>query len=263
MTPVPATIAQEVRGEIALLLKSATHFYAHTDFVLARLERQAEKLANANAVESSIARSELAILRGDLDRGLYWANNIRKLSQQPSNLASAHAQDFCVYVNLGFFSQAAESHKRGYGRINNHAPEPARALTCGLVSVASTGIEEAQATGITLKDVDVKATLNAKAVAAALERLGRTEAELSQVLDLAGTIMRKRNLFWLGSAPQVLTDSESSDPAVGFYYLVGVDPKEAYQMENELLDARIEAGLLFDGVHVGFAASTPEEAGAY
>lgn len=244
----PATIEEALRERINTILIARTSFGSVQDFEVKALIRDADKLAHADAHSASLVKAEVFSLCGDRQLFEYWLANAAKYRGGRELLRS---QAVCL-SNLGYFSEAAEAFEQvmdpEYGYVGQlfHVG----LINCCFASMVKAS-DHARKADIPL-DGDLVEI--AKAGGAVLSRNGVNEAQVRQVIDVAGEVLREHNLLWYGDGPLVRTFSDDEDAGMLYQLFVGVTNEEAAQLTDEVLGRLIERQIDIPGFSFCFIA---------
>ncbi len=91
-----------------------------------------------------------------------------------------------------------------------------------------------------------------KTASDALAQLGVSDGSVSAMQNIAGEILRERNLLWLGEHPNCTILESGKTPEVLIEYFVGVTPLDAAEMNWDLAERLIDHNLAQDGVSINF-----------
>lgn len=249
MPAKPATIEHELHARVNRILFGMTEYLSGEDFEIRSLLKDADKLANASGIASSIIKAEIYQLTGNAERVRYWIDNARKLGH-----AQAADRATAIYLsNLGFFSEAAPAYERATSEVG----QLKKLAAMGTLFASFGGMEKAAALAAQAKlEVDMEPHLTiAKNARAVLSRLGVSEAQLRTMLDAAGEVMRRHRLMWADEFPVIRTFSDDEDAALLYQLRLPVSSEEAFEMTSEAIDLMIDRDILLPGVAFSFLSN--------
>jgi hypothetical protein len=155
----------------------------------------------------------------------------------------------CVYANLGYATEAAVAFTQVM--TTDHWEVVRERLRSGM---SCAGFKDMIHGGKSLTaaqlEFDMPALQLAEKASVALERLGVDEGELRSMMDVAGELLRRERMMWLGGAPDVTV--LINDHAVAVNYRLDASPQLAASLTWELAEALITRDLMRYGVTVGF-----------
>lgn len=227
--PLPKT--DEIKTKIDSWLAGATGWLSANDLLFKTLWRDAEQLANADALGSSGTRALIAHLAGDLQQALYWANNLRRLGGREN----ADELTAVIHTNLGYFSSARAILASNVPLLEDRHNARQLALACGAFDL----LAQAQADRLS-KDPPTQTLMNLSTQALQALRDNQVSPDhLLKVLDLAGEVLRSHRVFFATPEPILHT----SHDGLLFEFAVGLPAPEVMDMTNEVLDRMIAADL--------------------
>lgn len=221
----------ELEAKIFAWLASASRWASGNEWTVKVLMREAEQLANADALASSNLRAIVSHFSGDLQAAMYWVNNSRRLGPA----ADADALASVIHSNLGYFSKARQFIAPHRALLEEDHNLRQVALVCGAFDV----LAKLQAERV-LIDPGAQPLMNLSAQALrSLQDNQVTPAHLSAVLDLAGEVMREHKTFF--STPEPII--HASRDGLLFELAIGLPADEVLQMSNEVIERMVNADL--------------------
>jgi hypothetical protein len=238
----PITIANELIAKIGALISEASEYADPQDFAFKVLSRDAEKLANADGYAASIARAMLANLAGNRDATSHWLRNAEKW---PGTASDVRWAEIVMLSNLGYFTEAAS--------LFHAEPTcvPAKQTFINLAFLLAAFqllLVPAKGTAIA-EEVNGHPDLAlAKRCDMALNEMKVSEAHVRAVLDLAGEVLRKHNVFFIGEAPLIRTVPDG----VLYQLRVKAAPQELTVMTDEVITSMVAKDLDAPGLAFRF-----------
>lgn len=218
---------------------------AHS-FDLKVLERKAEQLSAANAIEGSSAKVAIAQLKGDWEECQRWIRNLRLLHAR----GDADRNELIAASNLGFFTRAQEV----FGAViddGGYDYLPAGVI-CGSFKAMNEGYRKATKAGMTLPDDSGRVEALARNADSVMQRIGATEAQLARMLDIAGEVTRENRLLWESDAPLLYAIDTPDHAALLVEFELGVSIKVAVELTDQVIDRAIRRGHDVPGVAFSF-----------
>lgn len=226
------------------LLKEISDFVANSTVYLdpnektlhvLRWQREVEAVMRIDSISGSLLYSKIAEAHGDIDGVEKWCNNARLLN---SNEFAEHL--IVAYSNLGYASRGLKVF-RDYVDISRGNIGSTIRLTSGvgafqemvrLLDHVKRGSIDVHESG-NLPEIEEIARL--------MSSLGMSDDSCASVIDVAGEILRKHRLLWLGSKPNFIVDSTSQSVLMRFD--VDASYSAASAMSNEAIDLLIARNL--------------------
>ena len=247
--PSPAPTSEKILASLAAMANEIDP----NGFELRRLEREARKLLNVDAVSGYTALGAVASVRGDVE-------DVHAHHKRALNLSGESAEALHNYAasltKLGEFTEALEVARRAYAR-NPAAPTT---LDRAIAAAIFTGnFREACDLGRKWNDSDPKYRHAPEwvvdAICSATERGIFTEERLQEVLGIAHKVLRSSKVRTL--RVEVQDDVHEPDSFLYEFFVLAA-PDKAEDL-NEELDARIldcphlmdDPGLKFVPVLIG------------
>jgi hypothetical protein len=256
--PVPATIENSIRERLSATLHSAIRYADPASFSIKSMLNDAEKLIAVDPPNGSLVKAEIYHLCGDIGQFDKWLDNARRLGAGPQADRSA----MYVRSNLGYFSASVRAFEQlvvvesgvlsdvfafglvicSYRRMGDAAASAAKAKM-------ELGMDSGYFIDTARKGVDV------------LNKLGINEGQVQSVLDVAGEVLRRHNLFWMERGPVVRFSDAAESPGLLYQMYVGVPPAEALQLTDEVLELLFERDLYLPGLAFTFISHPSSDAG--
>lgn len=245
--PKPALIAGEIDREISALLEGTTHFFSPDQWRIMSALSKVDKLMKVDAGIASLQKAAITHLMGEWEEALRWIRNGRNNGM---GYVAERTELFCA-ANLGYFSRASEL-------FSKHSTVSTGLLTRDVNFAFTVGnfrdfldrVEALQRADLDLPEASMVEL--AKRADSAMKKLGVDHDAVTQMLDVAGEVLREHRLFWQTEHPLVHASDDADCVGVLFQLFVGVTPPEADQLTDEVLDRVIERGLVRPGISFSF-----------
>ncbi len=240
----PATIGNELGERISLWLQHATKYADQGDWTYRGLLRDAEKLWNADRYDSSIKRALVHHLAGNLEEAMVWVENARQWPKEEQSWKV----EILIKSNLGYFGEAAERLELWADYLRPDIMLMHVGLICGAFryvanTFAGTSLAETPE-GRQAKECAERCTMS-------LQRAGVTEKQVQQVLDVAGGVLRRHEIFFAGEKPliRVLHDG------VLYQLAVPANAADSASMTDEVLLEMVDRDIDLPGFSFSFIPS--------
>lgn len=239
-----ATIAADVSREINEWLDTAHLYLSESDFRFKKIERDAEKLSGVGPFNSAILRALLWHASGNLAEALRWTSNA---SSWPQHRAEVVKIEVLIHSNLGYFSKAASVFPQCDWNSSDELFHSLSLMTCNFEFlgkvVRGTAPEQNQGL-VALRKTSEECLMT-------LNRIGVSEQQVRDVLDIAGEVLRSRKFFFAGDRPLVRAIHD------GFLYQLRVrtDAATADAMTDEVIVRMVEKDMDFPGLAFSFIPS--------
>lgn len=248
--PRPQTVASKVLEELKAFVRVVPRYLDETDPRLVAWNDELDKGFSVARRETFKARAIIAHLSGDVD---FAERQIERAETMGEPYHEARGARMSIYGNLGYFSRTADlgaelCREEPMVSVPNN---PATLAASGAFAALRKVLEISEQRGNFLMNHPQFEQL--RQIAAGTRDLGHPDAAYSAVMDLAGTVLRDRRLFWLGTSPTVFFDDEFK--SVGVRFKVLCSPLEASAMESDFLDRVLSAELDAVPLSVGFVGT--------
>lgn len=238
IAPTPKTKADEILEDIGTYLSTAAHFLDYDDqpFYVKKWLKAANDLMKVDAALGSLVHAKINELHGNLQQIDYWHDNINKLGFRPCTLAGHR---IVAYSNLGYASKGLQEFRNhvdiSYGNIGQNLW---LGIQTGAFQHMKHLINQANRGNIELPEKNVAI---GQQIAELMAASGTTDDTCSAIMDVAGEVLRKHRLFWLGEqASYIINDLEN---LVLMRINVDVTYKDASDMTTEAAHILIEKNL--------------------
>lgn len=245
--PVPSrqTIAPQVFERFQRWIQVAETYVDPDSFEFKSALRDAERLASAKdpsaPLHSWLLRGMLFQVTGNIDEVVYCCTNARRLS--PKDTENADNIEIVALCNLGYFTRAHDL------LVVNGEEDIRSSLLLALVTGAFAWASKWGSGASFAEEEECKAIVAmARRCVVTLERLGITEDHVRRVLDLAGEVVRKHRIFFVGDAPIIRTTHEG----LLYQQKLSLSPERASELTLEVIDLMIEADLDTSGIYFSF-----------
>ncbi|MET3915166.1 hypothetical protein ABID97_001948 [Variovorax sp. OAS795] len=250
IAPVPAKVTSRIDKEVSrLLLQDVPRYLEPSD---PRVVGWLDELANAMPAgrkEAFFTMASVYHLTGDLKTTNAMYERARTHGATEDEIAACSIP---AYLNLGYPSKAAAFCKMVVSIQKSN-------ITIGLPSAVSTGafqfvgelLEQARKAELDLTAVEDIGDIQAMVRAASSSGFG--DEQYSQVLDVAGAVMREQRLFWLNESPRYHFDEEMELLAIR--YLIDVSPEDAAALTADVSKRIVELGLEAVPLSVAFVGA--------
>jgi len=243
--PRAATIGPALEERLTVAIQIGGAYLNADSFEFKWLLRECDKLAKADAYHASLAKCWVWQLAGNLDEALYWVSNASKF---PEDGARSSILEAAVHVNLGYFS-------RGAGVFDGLPPDlwsnreefSQLGLLCGSFGAV---IEAAE--GMQLAEEELPLVETARRCAMVMKVLGVSENKMRAVLDAAGEVLRRHQLYFSDNAPVVYSIADEDGAGVLYQLRIRADARTADQLTDEVIDLMIERELAGRGLNFSF-----------
>lgn len=250
LAPNTNAIAERLKAFILAIERTQSA----SDFEFRSLERDLTALMNADAVSAYLMRAELAQTVGDEEGAKGFFANARKLGAG----SRADLGEAVSSANRGYFSVAAELLERV--PEDDLVGDESLLRTC-----VTTGAFERHLIGISaLERAKLENKLGDRTVIArraqkVLKELKVSKGHVQAVLDVAGEIMRERDLWWLGIQPEITVINEDDHKSVFYQFAVATSPSLAAAMTLDFVDLLLGRGVDPEPVSVCFVGAATNE----
>jgi len=240
--PRAQTIESDVSKSLDNWITAATSYMDAQSFEFKSFQRSVDKLNNADAYAASLLRATVFQFAGDIENATYWINNMRALSR---DTAAPSRLEAVIFSNLGYFSQASKSLKTLDATDQVRSANMLYLSACYPELVALRR-EHSEADGGLEQVADL-----AEECQMTLDQLKIRPDVVREMLDLAGEVLRKHRLFFIGQVPVV--------HALGDCFLyelkIDVEPAAATDMTDEVIAMMVERDLDVPGLSFSFVGT--------
>jgi hypothetical protein len=234
------------RTKGADLLSQLSEFVAHSKKFLdpqsrsievLRWEREIADVMKVNAIEGSFAKAKLAEAHGNIDDVEHWIRNATHLR---ASLLDTAPNLLVAYGNLGYASRGLKVFRDSVdisrGNIGQclwlAAGLGAFQVMNQLMLQAERGKVELPERGELMQDLEI---------ASIISKTGVSDDQCAAIIDVAGEVLRKYRLFWLGPQKEFILDRQSSSALMQFR--VDANYEDASKMSEEAIKLLIERDL--------------------
>lgn len=226
----PATIANEIQARLVTLMEQSATYLSPNVSVLCRISDDLDKLGKVDAGLRSVLFAWLNVVTGNREQVEYYLNNAEKLHADEVQIGLAR---LTMFINLGYLSEAlplfeflAQPDFSVVGLFVNKPP------TNGACHAIAAVFERAKT-----MNLENRAVHRPEFAAAAeiMDQWGDSDEDYSKALDIAGEIMRERNMFFKGEMVTlpVRAPADGSQPYVKLVFNVHTDFETAIDMTSE------------------------------
>lgn len=198
-----------------------------------------------DATLGSIVKAKIAEAHGDIDRADYWYDNFVKLSKNRSSIA---AYQLVTYSNLGYGSKGLQVFREhvdiSYGNIGETVW---LAIGLGAFQYMNKLIKQAARGKVELPELNLALS---QEIANLMAKSGTSDDTCAAIIDVAGEVLRKRRLFWLGNSAKFVLDKHSNSVLMRFS--VEASYKDASRMTMEAAEILIERNLDASALMIDF-----------
>ncbi len=228
----------ELLSEISNFVSQAHRFLEPGDksIFLQTWIRDIDKVTKIDAIHGSLLRAKLGEAYGDIVEVEYWFKNARMLGVKPYQMA---VNMLVAYCNLGYGSKALQVFRDhvdiAYANIGDTIW-----LTPGVGAFKYMKhlMEQAKRGNVELPQTNLALS---QSVADLLALSDVSDDDCAQVIDVAGEVMRKRKIFWLGDMAEFVLDHESASVLMRFS--VDASYQDASAMSTESVELLIDRNL--------------------
>lgn len=222
-------VVERIRGRIL----PAASYLARDDFESRLIDRECSQLLAVAPYYGHLAYGLASSMWGDETGVRYHFDRARELGTQDFGQADfLHAQSI---GNLGFFLEAFDFFSRSFYPESGYFTNRVGFVpVVGAFNTLKSRIEEAERMNIQLPDSFPAEA--ARKAAELLESYGTSDADVAAVLDIAGTVLRNRRLFFLGNTAGWSVVDHPSLHAVQFLYQVDQTPEQVAEMNFEFAE---------------------------
>jgi tetratricopeptide (TPR) repeat protein len=225
----PATKANTLVNELNRAIRSAHTYVPQNDLTFRRYAAEAQKLLKVNAVEGHNVLSVLYSLAGDAEKAIEHIDIALRITNAPIFWCNKAA----ILSNLGFFSKAQEAFEKGASPETGFFGERLKFGVC--VGAFHTILKfEAIARRMQL-DVDAVQIGLVRRIVSLMDAYSITDADVGKMLDVAGKILRRERLFFVGEDPDVaIWDQDALEKHIAINFLLPVTSRRALVLDREL-----------------------------
>ncbi|GAB1828712.1 hypothetical protein [Achromobacter xylosoxidans] len=226
-------ITDRVAARIRNRIIPAARYLATDDFESRLIEKECRQLLDASPYYGHLVYGIACTMWGNEDGVRY---HFRKaLEAQSNDLGQAlffHAQSLS---NLGHFSEALALLQEALAPQNGFFTDRA-ALAPAIGAFHTLKLRAAEAERMNIQLPDSFPAEAARKAAELLESYGTSDADVAAVLDVAGEVLRRRRLFFLGKGPRWSIVDHPELHAVHFLYEVDQTVDEVADMNFEFAE---------------------------
>jgi hypothetical protein len=229
----PQANSEEVFAEIGAVLRRLTHYLSPGEWDIKRLNKMAEQLLNADEAVGSNALATVWQMTGDRNKAVRHIDNaIEHAGNKPFHVAAKVS----ILCNLGYFSEALAIFKEySAPEKGNMTNAWKRGYLCGAFRTMNSYLPKAKKMQFELGALDIDTAVRAANVT---EKAGVSDEDVAKVLDVAGAVLRKHKLFFVGEGLRVnVFDTEADhDPFIEISFDLEVSSSEAHSLYQEFVD---------------------------
>ncbi|MDM0041537.1 hypothetical protein QTH89_05175 [Variovorax sp. J22G21] len=235
--PISMTVTSRVESEVARTLYALPHYLPADDERILAWSDELQKAMTAGRARAFAGFAILAHLTGDLEGAERFLARAETSGFSEIEMAGARIP---IFMNLGYASRALAECETlvSVERMNIGVGLP-MVVGSGGLKFAAHLLARAEAAGIDLSSV--RQISQIRQIAGIATRIAVPDSRFSHVLDIAGALLRKQQMFWLEESPRFTYDHEMQ--CVGIRYRIEVSPDEASRLNGELIDQVIGEGL--------------------
>ena len=239
----PATKATTLVKELNNAIRSAHTYVPQDELTFRRYAAEAQKLLKVNAVEGHHVFSVVYSLAGEAEKAIEHIDIALRLTNEPILWCNKAA----ILSNLGFFSEAQKAFKKGVSPENRLFGEQ---LMLGLCIGAFQTILEFETVARRMQlDVNAEQLDRVRRIVSLMDEYSIRDADVGAMLDVAGKILRRERLFFLGEGPDIaIWDQDALEEQDAGQLVFG-------KSQPEELDRRL--ALLIEA-HVGQMSRVPD-----
>lgn len=238
MKALPLTKANEIL-ELTNKLAEAGGSFIGTDTLQWRtLKREAEKIIQVDPCVGWSVYAAVMTLAGEVEE----TNRALSAALPFAGADPSIIEDYMVSkMALGFFSNALELGKQRsgpeYGRFTQRCSE---LIVAGGFQLVAAHLARAAEIGLDVSALDVA---HIPIAASLLAEAGLEDADVARHLDLAGGILRRRRLMWVGHPSLSVHSADGLLKAATYVFQVRLSNDEIFEMNCELADAEARANI--------------------
>lgn len=231
-SPKPATIENELFGELDALLQRTSAFHNEGEFAFFFLK--AKKLVGVDAAAGHTAYAFLYHLCGNAAKMRYHLENAGKLAGSVERFGY-----WCAFEgNLGFATEAQKHFaiigNPTTGRLSNSFDI---GLSCGAFSKLGEYLDKAVEMKLDLSSCDTQLVRNVGAIFA---DAGVADERIGEILDVAGEVMRERQIVPIGKPLiEIERGATPSTSCVFFTHVIARPGVEVADISYEFADRLI------------------------
>lgn len=225
----PQTTGNELVAELNVLLTSARKYGEVDEVTVKRFEAKAKQLLKVNAVEGHNVLSMLYQLKGDLGRAIEHIDAALNLT----TAALLECNKAAILTNFGKFLEAQRWFASGAKPERGEFTNRWRVGTCsGSWHVLEEFCSTANRLAIDLTDVDQGLIGR---VTRLMNENSMTDQDLGRILDVAGSMLRREKIFFVGVGPEVFVwDQDALEKHVSIVFRLPVTTRRAIELDREL-----------------------------
>lgn len=228
----PQPDSERVFAEINAVLTRVTHYVSADSWDIRRLCKLADQLGKANEIEGANALGTIWQMTGDREKAVGYIDYAIANSDDP---AFYSCSKISILANLGYFSEALSAFR------DCSAPEKGRmthaweyGYICAAFRCMKSHLPKANKMKFDLGGLDTDTAVRAANV---LEAATVTDEDVARILDVAGSVLRARKLFFVGEGLRMnVREADDSDPLIDITFDVAVSSKEVHAMYQEFVD---------------------------
>lgn len=245
----PATKSNELIEEANSFLLGLTHHCDPANWMAKRLQHEAGKLMHVDAFSSHLLLGKVHEFCGEAERMVHHYKNAMQIGS-PTIAAGFLSAGKC---NLGYFAEAQAYFSLAGNAESGLLPEDFRlGLACFGFMKTSEYLKVAKKMQLDLAGYPTDLVRRAVNV---MNAAGLRDADLAEMLDIAGEVMRENRLFYQNDLPDIEIDDQSDTPCIYATYRFGVSVKEAADLYDEMVERLVnKVSVIPDAFHIRFRA---------
>ncbi len=238
--------APVARTKGADLLTQLSEFVAHSKRFLdpqsrsmdvLRWEREIADVMKVSAIEGSFAKAKLAEAHGDIEEVERWIRNATHLN---AHLLDTAPNLLVAYGNLGYASRGLKVFRESVDIAHGNIGQCLRfAAGLGAFQVMNHLLLQFKRGNVELpKEEDLMQDFE---IASLMSKAGVADDQSAAIIDVAGEVLRKYRLFWLGPNKEFILDRQSSSALMQFR--IDATYEDASKISEEAIKLLIERDL--------------------
>ena len=226
----PATIANDVFGEIRALALSAGHYFSKDAPEIRALATTIDRLQKADALPAFLSRAKLYMLCGDVDGAL---GQLRKADALGFD-RFAIATRVVVLANLGLISDAQKSVAIAADPTGGYFSRYASlVVNTGAIRTFENLLCSAEKLQLEIDQVFARKICDAASI---LAEANISDSMIGKYLDVVGEIMRENRVFYLGESPDLFVwTKDEANRFIHFTFNLPFDSKTAERLDTDLI----------------------------
>lgn len=226
----PATIANEIQARLVRLMEQSSTYLSPNNIALCRISDDLDKLGKVDAALRSVLLAWLNVVTGNREQVEYNLNNAQKLHATEVQIGLAK---LTMLINFGYLSEALPLFeyfaKPDFAVVGLFLDKPPTNGACHAIAAV---FERAKTMNLENRALHRP---EFSAAAEIMDQWGDSDEDYSKALDIAGDIMRERNMFFKGEMVTVPVQAprDGSLPYVKLVFNIHTDFDTAIDMTSE------------------------------